>query len=158
MRHSLEVGASFGLTSGVITTLGLIVGLYAGTQSKLAVVGGVVTIAIADALSDALGIHISEESENKHTPKEIWVATLATFVTKFFISSTFLAPILLMELQSAVIFSVIWGIATLTALSYWLAVMQRVNPWMVIGEHLAVAAAVVIVAHYLGVFVARTFG
>lgn len=158
MRHSLEVGASFGLTSGVITTLGLIVGLYAGTQSKLAVVGGVVTIAVADALSDALGIHISEESENTHTPKEIWVATLATFVTKFVIALTFLGPILLMDLESAVITSVVWGAVALAALSYWVAVAQQVRPWMVIGEHLAVAAAVVIVSHYLGAFVARVFG
>ncbi|MFO0733191.1 MAG: hypothetical protein U0361_19945 [Nitrospiraceae bacterium] len=33
------------------------------THSKSAVVGGIVTIAIADAL-DALGIHIAEESKN----------------------------------------------------------------------------------------------
>jgi len=54
---------SFGLTSGIITTLGLIVGLHSGTHSKLAVIGGILTIAMADALSDALGIHVSEESE-----------------------------------------------------------------------------------------------
>ena len=55
MREAFRTGASFGLTSGVLTTLGLIVGLYAGTHSKLAVMGGIFTIAIADALSDALG-------------------------------------------------------------------------------------------------------
>jgi len=54
MRAPLRSGISFGLTSGVITTLGLMVGLQSGTQSRLAVVGGVLTIAIADALSDAL--------------------------------------------------------------------------------------------------------
>ena len=34
MRTSLKIGFSFGLTSGVITTLGLMVGLHAGTHSK----------------------------------------------------------------------------------------------------------------------------
>ena len=52
MRHSLQVGFSFGITSGIITTLGLMVGLSSGTHNKLAVVGGILTIAIADSLSD----------------------------------------------------------------------------------------------------------
>ena len=54
MEHSFRVGMSFGLTSGIITTLGLIVGLHSGTHSKLAVIGGILTIAMADAFSDAL--------------------------------------------------------------------------------------------------------
>ena len=35
-------GLSFGLTSGVITTLGLMVGLRSGTGSRIAVIGGIV--------------------------------------------------------------------------------------------------------------------
>jgi len=66
MKSSLKTGLSFGLTSAIITTLGLMVGLHSGTHSRLAVIGGVLTIAIADAFSDAMGIHISEEAENVH--------------------------------------------------------------------------------------------
>jgi hypothetical protein len=55
MRTALKIGFSFGLTSGVITTLGLMVGLHAGTHSKSVVLGGLLTIAVADAMSDALG-------------------------------------------------------------------------------------------------------
>ena len=79
-EHSIQVGMSFGLASGVITSLGLVVGLAFGTESRIAVIGGIVTIAIADSLSDALGIHISEEAESVHTSMEIWLATGATFV------------------------------------------------------------------------------
>ena len=32
MKESLKTGISFGLTSGVITTLGLMVGLHSGTH------------------------------------------------------------------------------------------------------------------------------
>ena len=98
LKHSITVGFSFGLTSGIITTLGLMVGLNAGTHSKLAVIGGILTIAIADAFSDALGIHVSEESEDRHTNKQIWAATLATFFSKFFFALTFIIPVLLIEL------------------------------------------------------------
>ena len=79
MKHSLKVGFSFGLTSGIITTLGLLTGLNSSTNSKLVVIGGILTIAIADAFSDALGIHVSEESENKHTSREIWESTFFYF-------------------------------------------------------------------------------
>ncbi|MEO0185998.1 MAG: VIT1/CCC1 transporter family protein, partial [candidate division WOR-3 bacterium] len=75
LKHSLKTGFSFGSTSGIITTLGLMVGLHSGTHSKIVVIGGILTIAIADAFSDALGIHVSEESENKHSTKEIWEST-----------------------------------------------------------------------------------
>jgi hypothetical protein len=71
MKASIKKGFSFGLTSSIITTLGLIVGLHSSTHSKLIIVGGILIIAVADALSDALGIHISEEAENKHSVREI---------------------------------------------------------------------------------------
>ena len=40
MKASWKTGLSFGLTSGVITTLGLMVGLHAGTHSRAVVLGG----------------------------------------------------------------------------------------------------------------------
>jgi len=89
MRTSLKIGFSFGLTSGVITTLGLMVGLHAGTHSMPAVLGGILTIAVADAMSDALGIHVAEESKNNGKAGEIWESTLATFAAKFVIAGTF---------------------------------------------------------------------
>jgi len=91
-KHSIKIGLSFGLTSAIITTLGLMVGLHSGTKSKLVVIGRILIIAIADAFSDALGIHISEESENKHATVEIWEATLATFFAKFIFASTLSSP------------------------------------------------------------------
>ena len=80
MKISIRKGVGFGLTSGIITTLGLIVGLNAGTHSKIVVIAGILTIAIADAFSDSMGIHISEESGHKNkSSKEIWESTISTF-------------------------------------------------------------------------------
>ena len=94
--HPIQVGMSFGLVSGVITSLGLVVGLTVGTQSRIAVIGGIVTIAVADSLSDALGIHVSGEAESVHSPMEVWMATGVTFLTKFVVATSFLAPVLLL--------------------------------------------------------------
>ena len=111
LNHSLRIGFSFGLTSGIITTLGLMVGLHSALDSKLAIIGGILTIAIADSLSDAMGIHISEESEDRHTSKEIWQSTFATFGSKFVFALSFIVPVLIFkdDLTTAIIVSIAWG-------------------------------------------------
>ena len=157
MRHSLKTGLSFGLTSGIITTLGLMVGLHSGTHSKLVVIGGILTIAIADAFSDALGIHVSEESENKHTTKEIWESTIFTFAAKFIFAMTFVVPILLFPLTTAIVVSIVWGLSMLSIFSYYLAKDQKEKPWKVIGEHLLIAVVVIIITHYVGHWIGSTF-
>jgi VIT1/CCC1 family predicted Fe2+/Mn2+ transporter len=158
MKHSLKTGFSFGLISGIITTLGLMVGLHSGTHSKLAVVGGILTIAIADAFSDALGIHISEESENKHTPREIWESTFSTFVTKFIFAMTFLVPLLIFELGMAIIVSLIWGFFCMGFFSYLMAKEQKVKAWVVIAEHVIIGVVVVVSTHFVGELISKSFG
>jgi VIT1/CCC1 family predicted Fe2+/Mn2+ transporter len=157
MKESLKTGISFGLTSGVITTLGLMVGLHSGTHSKLVVLGGIITIAIADAFSDALGIHISEESENVHSKKQIWAATASTFLSKFIFALTFVIPVLLFQLSLAILVSVGWGLAVLAVLSHRIAVSQKAKPWRVIGEHILIALAVIVITHFVGDWVSATF-
>ena len=150
MKPSLKTGLSFGLTSGVITTLGLMVGLHSGTHSRTVVIGGIVTIAIADAMSDALGIHVSEESKNSGPARQIWEATLATFVAKFVIAMTFVAPVVTRPLDQAIMISVIWGLLLLAVLSFFVARAQAIPPWKVIGEHLLIALCVVVITHAVG--------
>jgi len=150
MRPSWITGVSFGLTSGVITTLGLMVGLHSGTHSRAVVIGGILTIAVADAMSDALGIHVSEESKNSGPTLQIWEATLATFLAKFVIALTFVVPVLLRPLDQAVVISVIWGLLLLAGLSFFVARAQAISPWKVIGEHLLIAMFVVAITHAVG--------
>ena len=158
LRHSLKTGLSFGLTSGIITTLGLMVGLSSGTHSKLVVIGGILTIAIADAFSDALGIHVSEESENVHTTKEIWEATIATFLSKFLFALTFIVPVLLFTLGTAVVISAAWGLSILGLLSYRMGKEGKESPLKVVFEHLLIAVIVIFLTHYAGVFISSIFG
>jgi vacuolar iron transporter family protein len=150
MKTAWKTGISFGLTSGVITTLGLMVGLHSGSHSRAIVTGGILTIAIADAMSDALGIHVSEESKNNGPTKQIWEATLATFMAKFVIATTFVVPVLLLPLDHAIVISIIWGLFLLTVLSFFLARAQAIPPWKVIGEHLVIALCVVAMTHVVG--------
>lgn len=158
MKHPLKVGFSFGLTSGIITTLGLMVGLHSSTHSRLVIIGGILTIAIADAFSDALGIHVSEESEAKHTTKEIWQSTIATFLTKFVFAMTFVVPILLLSLTTAIVVSIVWGLSLLGVFSYYIAKEQKAKPWRAVLEHLLIALVVIGITHYVGDWIGSTFG
>jgi len=154
MKISIRKGFSFGITSGIITTLGLIVGLHSGTGSKLVVLGGIITIAIADALSDALGMHISEESENHHKTKEIWESTFATLFSKFIFALTFVIPVLLFELSTAIIISIIWGLSLISIFSYYIAKKEKISTSRAVFEHLLITIAVIIITHYIGHWVA----
>jgi vacuolar iron transporter family protein len=156
-KTSLRTGFSFGLTSGIITTLGLMVGLDSATASKLVVIGGILTIAVADAFSDSLGMHISQESENEHTTKEIWVATIATFLTKFIFALTFLIPVLLLPVSIAVLAAVVWGMFLLFILSAYIAKREKIKQWKVIGEHLSIAVLVIIITNFVGGLIKQYF-
>lgn len=157
MRVSYLKGLSFGLTSGIITTLGMMVGLYSGTNSKLAVLGGILTIAIADAFSDALGIHISEESESHRTQKEVWESTFATFIAKLVFALTFVIPVLMFNLKEAVFVSIAWGLFLLGGISFFMARARKEAAWKVIGEHWIIALLVIFITNWLGRWIALTF-
>lgn len=154
MKRSIRKGFGFGMTSGVITTLGMMVGLNASTHSRLAVIGGIIAIAIADAFSDAMGMHVSEESETKHSTREIWEATFSTLASKFCIALTFVVPVFAFQLPVAIVVSVIWGLTMVTIFSYYLAIQQGVKPYVVVVEHVAIVVLVIIITHYAGKWIA----
>ncbi len=153
-----RTGLFFGATSGVITTVGLLTGLHAGTKSMAAVLGGILVIAVADALSDALGIHLAEEANPDTTTGHVWSATISTFVTKFVFAGSFAIPILLLPLQTAVLASIVWGMLVIVVLSYFLARSQGERVLPVVLEHLGIAIAVVVLSHLIGAWVGAQFG
>ena len=156
-ERSKNRGVNFGTASGVITTLGLMIGLIFSTYSKLAVLGGILTIAIADSMSDALGMHISEESLGK-SKENIWAATKYTFLSKFFYALTFIIPVLLIEnLWIMAIVSCSWGFLLLTIMSIKIARKNKEKPLLIVGEHLMIAIIVIILTYILGKFVGIYF-
>jgi len=151
MKISIRKGFGFGLTSGIITTLGLIIGLNSGTHSKTVVIGGILVIAIADAFSDALGIHISEESGSKTTTqRQVWESTFSTFLFKFIFALIFIIPILLLKLETAVIVSAILGLLLLSIFSFYIAREKNLNPGKSVIEHLIIAVMVIFITHFIG--------
>ncbi len=157
MKKSIKKGFGFGLTSGVITTLGMIVGLNSSTNSALAVIAGIIVISVADAMSDGLGMHISEEAARKKCDKHVWESTFSTFFFKFIFALSFIIPFIFFSLSTAIYISIFWGLLLLSLFSIYLAKQEKIKPYKVVSEHLIIAIAVIIITNYIGKLVASLF-
>jgi VIT1/CCC1 family predicted Fe2+/Mn2+ transporter len=158
MKETVKKGFSFGLVSGVITTLGLMVGLYFGTRLKLAVIGGILTIAIADGLSDSFGIHISEEFEKDSKHKDAVESGFYTFLFKFIFTLSFLIPIIFLELPIAILVGVVYGFCLIAGFSFFIA-RQKKKPYLpIIFEHVFLMFIVLILVYLVGIGIHFFFG
>jgi vacuolar iron transporter family protein len=156
-EHALWSGSSFGVASAAITTLGLIIGLYAGTNSLAIVLSGILTIAIADAFSDALGVHLSQEATGTNSSKVVWQSTVITFFTKLLFALTFIIPFLFLAIELAIFVCVVWGFVLIGVLSYLIAKNTKQNPLKVIAEHYLIMVIVLILANLAGQFINNYF-
>jgi len=147
---------SFGATSAIITNLGIITGLDTLTHPKLSITGALLVIALADNMSDSFGIHIYQESEHIGK-KEVWLSTLTNFLTRLFVSSTFIILIIVLPIRLAAVCSVIWGLLILTVITYTIAKQQKINPFSAIFVHLTIAVVVVVASNFIGAFVITRF-
>lgn len=150
MKVSLRKGISYGATSGVITSLGLLIGLYSTQASKSIILAGLLTIAFADAFSDGLGIHISEESENHHSRRSIWESTCATIVAKTLLGLTFIAPLIVLSLNLAVFIDILWGVGVLALISFKIAQRNKESVKSVLLEHLGIGFFVIVTSYFIG--------
>ncbi|GAB3280708.1 hypothetical protein [Parahaliea aestuarii] len=157
LNDGARTGFFFGATSGVITPCGLLVGLAAGTGSVTTVISGILIVAIADSMSDALGIHLSEESGAGNSHRRVWIATITTFITKLLVALTFVLPFLILPMDGAIIAALLWASILITFMSWQIARLQGERAGPVVAEHLLVTAAVVVVSHLVGIWIHGLF-
>lgn len=158
MRRSHKSGLGFGVTSGIITPLGIIVGLYSGTQSLVVIMSGIMTIAVADAFSDAVGVHVSKEADDRYSTREVWEATFSTFLSKFFFALMFIVPFVFLSVKVAVIASVAFGLSLLSLFSYLIAKSRGSNPVYAIFEHVSISCFVIALTYYIPMWIQHFIG
>jgi len=144
---------TFGSASAIITNISIIVGL-GPTISKTGVIGSLLVIAIADNISDSLGIHMYKESEDCGA-KETIISTLSNFFARFAISMTFIAIILFLSMQTAEITAVIWGLFLLSGISYLIARKNNAKPFLEVLRHIAVAVIVISLSKCAGYLISK---
>ena len=149
-QHRLfQTKFSFGATSAIITNLGLITGLDTLAHPKISIISGILVIALADNIADSFGIHIYQESECINE-REVWLSTLTNFLTRVFVSATFILLVAALPINLAVICSIVWGMALLAVMSYTIAKKRNVSVFKALFEHLAIATFVIIASHLIG--------
>jgi len=138
----------FGSTSAIITELALIVGLSNSVNARSNMIAGILVIAIADNISDTLGIHIYQEAEGL-TKKEVWLSSCTNFLARFLVSMVFISLVALLRLKSAIICSVILGLLIIAILSYDMAIYKKMNPYKSIINHILIALMVILASNFL---------
>jgi hypothetical protein len=140
---------SFGSTSAIVTSMGVIIGLGAATARTATIVSSLLIFAVADNISDSLSIHMYQEAE-KLDERSAFRATLTNFVARFLITLSFVMIAMLLAYPYAGIVALVWGFFLLTGLSYALAMERRVSPMAEIGKHLGVAVLVIAASRVIG--------
>jgi len=146
---------SIGATAAITTSMGLIAGLTQGEIAKTGIITGLLVIAIADNISDSLGIHIYKESEGA-SQQDINLHTYGNFIARLFLVFTFVLIVLLFPSRLALIVSSIWGLVLLAILSYLIAKIKKTSPLLEIVWHLIVALLVIAGSKLLGSLVLKT--
>jgi len=140
------------MTSAIVTSMGLIAGLAQGGGTKTNIIAGLLIFAIADNISDSLGIHIYKESEGA-SRHDINLTTLGNFIIRLLLALTFVFLIILFDPHTAFIAASIWGIILLTVLSYEIARIKQSHPLREIVYHLIIAFLVIIGSRFIGSFI-----
>ena len=140
---------SFGATSAILTSLAIIVGLGGAANPKMSIVAALMVLAVADNISDSLGIHVYRESQFKdHRGNRIH--TVSNYLARLLITRIFVLLVWFLPMQAALISSLVIGMLLLCILSYFIAIYHNSSPLWEIAEHLGIAVIVLVASSFLG--------
>jgi VIT1/CCC1 family predicted Fe2+/Mn2+ transporter len=154
MTHLTKI--SFGITSAIVTSLAFIVSLSGNIEPRMPIIGSLLVFAVADNISDSLGIHIFQESDLKKTGT-VNTSTISNFLSRFLVILSFVIVVYLFPIQVAVIISVVLGISMLMTLTYLIAIERETKPLPAMIQHFAIAALVVVASFLLRTWIFALF-
>jgi VIT1/CCC1 family predicted Fe2+/Mn2+ transporter len=140
---------SYGGTAAVVTSTALISGLSAANATKPIIVSALLIAALADNLTDALSVHIFQESEQL-TQKDAFTATTTNFVTRLLLCASFVPLVAFFPLSHATVLAILWAALLLGALTYMVARERNVKPMPEVVKHLFVASVAIIASTLIG--------
>lgn len=132
---------SYGGTAAVVTSTALISGLSAADATKPVIVSALLIAALADNLTDALSVHIFQESE-KVDQKDALTGTITNFLTRLLLCISFVLLVGLFPLAHVAKVAIVWGMLLLATLTYLVARERKVKPLPEVLKHMLVASLV----------------
>ncbi len=156
LRFHDRVGElAFGITSGILTALGVLATVNGATAATLAVIAAIAGIAVGDSSSDAFGMYMSKISERGASQRTAMRYALATLAGKCLFPFTFILPMIFLPLHLAVWVDYAWGAVALSLLSTEQALVAQDSIVRKIGCNLGVAMLIVLLSTGVGELIAR---
>ncbi len=140
---------SFGATSAIVTSVGLIVGFGSANVPRSAIISGLLIVGLADNLTDTLSIHIFQEAELLEQ-RAAFRATIGNFLTRACIVGSFVALMVLLSGLIAILSCLAWGLMLLVGLTYFVARNRGASVTSELVKHIALAAAVITASGLIG--------
>jgi VIT1/CCC1 family predicted Fe2+/Mn2+ transporter len=145
---------SFGGTSAIVTSMGLIIGLGAAGAGTATIMSGLLIVGFADNITDSLSIHMYQEAE-KLEERAAFRTTVTNFIARILAALSFVAIVLALPAAYTVIVALFWGCLLLTAITYALARERGGSPLPEIAKHLGVAFLVIVASRVIGAWISR---
>ena len=146
----------FGCSAAVITNVSLIVGMGSARAGKGPILGGLLTFAVADNISDSLGIRLYKESEGCGE-KLSRLATALNFFSRLLVSLSFVAIVLILPAAQAMVIGIVWAFLLLTLISFLITRCNHENSVTTIIRHVVIAVIAIASSRCVGQLIARHF-
>jgi VIT1/CCC1 family predicted Fe2+/Mn2+ transporter len=143
---------SYGGTAAIVTGMGLIVGFDSATASRATLIGSLLLVAVADNLADSLAIHAYQESERLGS-EQAFRSTVTNFLTRLLVTASFVILALALPLGRLMPAALVWGMALLGTLTYFVARARGAAPAPEVGKHIGVAIVVIVVSRAIGTWI-----
>lgn len=109
-------GQLFGLISGTVTTIGVIVGLWQSHNDVGVIIAAIMSIALSDSFSDGFGMYFSQRT-HLDTVEARNVGLRTTFY-KFLVTVSYIIPFLIVDINTAIQINITWGCFLISYASY----------------------------------------
>lgn len=147
MDSSSIQGIYFGLTEGTVTTLGIIIGMFASMPIKKAIFSAVIAATLSDSFGDSIGLYYSEEARGGKNA----INTVINMVTcKLLISFIYIIPLFLIKsLKTGIFVSILIALLVISTSFYNLASIKEVDPTDFVIKNTLTIGIVIIITYYI---------
>jgi len=148
---------SYGASAAVVTSTALITGLSAANTTRTVILTALLIAALADNLTDALSVHIFQESEQLDQT-DAFTGTVTNFFTRLLLCISFAPAVAWFPVAHVAEGAILWGAVLLAILTYLVARERKVSPALEVVKHLMTASAVIamsmLIGHWIGTLLA----
>jgi len=147
MDSSSLQGIYFGLTEGTVTTMGIIIGMFASMPIKKAIFSAVIAATLSDSLGDSIGLYYSEEARGG---KNAINAVMNMVLCKLLVSFIYIIPLFFIKsLKTGIFVSILIALLVIYKSFHNLASIKEVDPTEFIIKNTLTIVAVIIITYYI---------